>query len=158
MASLSNRPVFAHEKISQTSTDAVHLRQWEVPLGRLLFSLIFIMSGLNHFTSGSIGYAQSQGIPMPAVLVPLTGLMIMLGGLSILLGFKARFGALLIALFLIPVTFTMHAFWNVADPTMAQNQMAHFLKNIGLLGGAILVIFYGAGPVSIDHRGADRKE
>lgn len=152
MATLNDfQRTLGYEKMSQ-ATYSVHARLWTVPIGRFLFSLIFIMSGLNHFSSGTIGYAEGQGIPMPGVLVPITGAMIIVGGLSILFGYKARFGALLIALFLVPVTFTMHAFWNVADPMMAQNQMAHFMKNIAMLGGAVLLMFYGSGPVSMDHR------
>ena len=124
---------------------------WAVPIGRTLFSLIYIFSGINHFSSEMIGYAASQGVPMANFLTPFSGAMAILGGLSILSGFKARYGALLIILFLIPVTFSMHAFWNITDPQMYQMQMVHFMKNISMLGGAILIAFYGAGPMSVDH-------
>src|SRR4051812_35631040 len=83
---------------------------WSVPIGRALYSLIFIVAGFNHFSSGSVSYAVSQGVPMADVLVPISGLMAVIGGASILLGFHARFGAGLILLFLLPVTFLMHDF------------------------------------------------
>jgi putative oxidoreductase len=124
---------------------------WAVPIGRFLFSLIFILSGLNHFASGTISYANNQGIPMADILVPVSGLIAMIGGLSVLTGFHARVGAALILIFLVPVTFLMHNFWAVADPQMAQMQMANFMKNLSIMGGAILVAFYGAGPISIDN-------
>lgn len=127
-----------------------------VPIGRFLFSLIFILSGINHFSSGSIGYAANQGIPMADILVPISGLLAFLGGLSVLLGFHARFGALLLIVFLVPVTLLMHNFWSFTDPEIAQMQMVHFMKNICMLGGAVLIYFYGAGPISLDNRRARR--
>lgn len=125
---------------------------WAVPVGRFLFSLIFVMSGINHFSSGSISYAASTGLPMADILVPVSGIIALVGGLSVLTGFHARVGALLILLFLIPVTFIMHNFWSITDPAMAQMQMTHFMKNLALIGAAILIAFYGAGPVSLDNR------
>jgi putative oxidoreductase len=57
-----------------------------------------------------------------------------------------------LVLFLVPVTFKMHAFWTVPDAMMKQFQMAMFMKNIGLLGGALLITQFGAGPMSLDAR------
>jgi len=119
-------------------------------LGRLLFGLIFIMSSFGHFSSSTIGYAAQHGVPAAHFLVPLAGVMALLGGLSVLFGFKARFGALLLILFLVPVTFTMHNFWAVSDPAARQMQMINFLKNLSMLGGALLISYFGAGPVSVD--------
>lgn len=128
-----------------------------VPVARTFLSLIFIISGLNHFSSGSISYANSHGIPMADVLVPISGLMALIGGISILTGLHARVGAVILAFFLVPVTLLMHDFWNVTDAAMAQNQLIHFLKNISILGGIFLVTFYGSGPWSIDQRERRRK-
>jgi uncharacterized membrane protein YphA (DoxX/SURF4 family) len=61
------------------------------------------------------------------------------GALSVLLGYHARAGAWVLVLFLIPVTLFMHAFWRVADPGPAQLQQVMFLKNVAILGGALLV-------------------
>lgn len=127
-----------------------YVRLFAVPVGRFLFSLIFIISGFTHFTSGAVSYAAQSGVPLPDILVPASGLIAVIGGLSVLFGFHARVGATLLLLFLVPVTFIMHDFWNLSDPLMAQNQMTHFLKNIALIGGACLIAFYGAGPVSVD--------
>ena len=121
-----------------------------VPLGRLLFSAIFFMAGPNHFKSGTIDYAAQAGVPLAKIAVPLSGIIAILGAISILLGWYARVGALLIILFLIPVSFSMHNFWAVHDPQQAQMQMIHFMKNMAMLGGALLIVYHGAGPVSID--------
>ena len=126
-------------------------RLWAVPLGRFLFSLIFISSGLNHFSAGTIEYAANQGVPMANILVPLSGLLALFGGMSILLGYFARFGAMLLILFLVPVTLTMHNFWDISDPAIHQMQMIQFMKNLAILGGVILIAFYGGGPKSVDH-------
>lgn len=121
-----------------------------VLLGRILFSLIFLLSGIHHFSDKTIGYAASQGVPFPSLLVPASGILAMAGALSIILGFKARFGAWLIVLFLVPVTFMMHNFWTVTDIAMKQMQMAMFMKNISMLGGALMIAWFGSGPLSLD--------
>ena len=121
-----------------------------VVLGRFLFALIFLMAGANHFNKQTIGYAASQGVPMASIAVPLSGVLAIAGGLSILLGYRAKVGAWLITLFLIPVSFMMHRFWAVTDPMMAQLQMTMFMKNVSMLGGALLISHFGAGPFSLD--------
>jgi putative oxidoreductase len=123
-----------------------------VPIGRFLFSLIFIISGINHLSGGAIAYAASAGVPFADILVPLSGIMAFLGGISIALGWHARIGALLLFAFLVPITFFMHNFWIYSDQMMMQNQMAHFMKNLCLIGGTMLFAFYGAGPISIDNQ------
>jgi putative oxidoreductase len=124
--------------------------RWAAPLGRLCFSLIFLATAMTHFSPQAIEHAASAGVPYANYLVPLSGVLAVAGGLSILFGLKARFGAWLIVLFLVPVTVAMHAFWNMTDPGAYQMHFVHFLKNVALLGGAFLIAFFGAGPVSID--------
>ena len=123
-----------------------------VVLGRLLFVLIFLMSGPTHFTRPVIGYAASQGVPLASIIVPLSGAIAVVAGLSILVGFRAKLGAWLIAVFLVPVSLMMHKFWTVSDPMMAQLQMILFMKNVSMLGAALLISQFGAGPFSLDAR------
>jgi putative oxidoreductase len=123
-----------------------------VLLGRFLFVAIFLVAGANHFSRQTIAFAASQGVPLASVTVPLSGILALAGGLSILLGYRARLGAWLIALFLVPVTLMMHKFWAIADPMMQQIQMVLFMKNIAILGGALLISQFGAGPLSLDAR------
>jgi len=84
-----------HTHMSFNFTEA-KTRLWAVPIGRLFLSLIFILSGINHFRIETIGYAAGQGIPMANILVPLSGIMALVGGLSILFGYHAKFGAMLL--------------------------------------------------------------
>jgi len=128
------------------------LKRAAVLLGRVLFGLIFILSGLNHFSKDTIAFAASQGVPLASLAVPASGIIALVGGLSILLGYRARIGAWMIVLFLVPVTFAMHKFWGIADAAIAQNQMVHFMKNLSMLGGALLMTQFGSGPLSLDSR------
>jgi len=125
-----------------------------VPLvGRILYSLIFLMSGMTvHFSAQGVQFAEAHGVPAASVLVPLSGILAVLGALSIILGYRAKLGAWLLVLFLVPVTFTMHAFWAITDPMQQSIQMSMFLKNLALLGGALLIAYHGAGPLSLDER------
>ena len=120
-------------------------------VGRLLFVLIFLTAGFNHFSGQTIAFAASQGVPLANVLVPLSGIIALVGSLSILLGYRAKLGAWLIVLFLIGVT-PLHKFWGIADPMMQQMQMVMFMKNVAMLGGALLITQFGSGPWSLDSR------
>ena len=124
-----------------------------VLLGRLFFVLVFVMSGPRHFLSQTIGYAASQGVPLASITVPISGVLALAGGLSVLLGYRAKLGAWLIVLFLVGVTPMMHKFWAVTDPMMQQMQMIMFMKNVSMLGGALLISQLGSGPWSLDARG-----
>ncbi len=121
-----------------------------VLIGRILFSAIFLMASLGHFSQQTIGYAAHQGVPMAGLLVPASGVLSLVGGLSVLTGYRAKFGAWMLVVFLVPVTLTMHNFWAVKDPMMALMQQAMFMKNLAMLGGALLISYFGAGPMSLD--------
>ncbi len=122
-------------------------------LGRLFFALIFVLGGPRHFLSATIAFAASQGVPVASAAVPFSGALAVLGGLSILLGYRAKIGAWFIVLFLLGITPMMHKFWAVSDPMMHQIQFIMFMKNLAMLGGALLITQYGAGPWSLDARG-----
>jgi putative oxidoreductase len=126
-----------------------------VLFGRIFFSLIFLNTIFAHFSEQGINYAASAGVPIPGILVPLSGVIAILGGLSLVFGYKAKAGAWLIVVFLIPVTLWMHNFW-AFEGAEAQTQMINFVKNLSLLGGAFLITYFGAGPLSFDHYLAKR--
>jgi putative oxidoreductase len=77
--------------------------------------------------------------------------MAIVGALSVVVGWNARIGGLLLVLFLLPATFIMHAFWKL-DGAAAQEQFGNFIRNLSLLGAALYVTHFGAGPYSIDAR------
>src|ERR1051326_6761415 len=78
------------------------------PVGRVLFSLIFITASPRHFTHEGIQHAADLGVPLAALMVPLAGVLAIIGGMSIAVGYKTRWGAWLLIAFLVPVTIWMH--------------------------------------------------
>ena len=92
------------------------------------------------------GYAQYKKVPAAKLSVIVSGLMILVGGLYIAFGVYADLGALLIALFLIPAAFLMHAFWKENDATAKQNETIGFFKDLSLAGAALIIFaLVGAG-------------
>ena len=110
-------------------------------IGRVLFALIFLTSGANHLTKleAMTGYAQYKKVPAAKLAVFVSGLMILVGGLYIAFGVYADLGALLIAIFLIPTAFLMHAFWKETDATAKQNEQIAFMKDISMAGAALII-------------------
>lgn len=114
-------------------------------LGRVFLAIIFIIAGWNKLTgfAGTAGYMASKGLPMTEVLLVLTIVIELGGGLMILVGWQARWAALAIFLFLIPVTVIFHPFW--ANP----EEFHSFFKNLAIMGGMAYIVSYGPGPLSI---------
>lgn len=125
-----------------------------IVLGRLLFSAIFIASAPLHFSQAMIDRAASQGVPFASIAVPGFGLLALAGGLSVLLGYRAKLGAWALVIFLLPVTLMMHQFWAAPDQEAMSLHLTMFMKNLSLVGGALLISQFGAGPMSIDARRA----
>lgn len=146
-----------HVEVQRTSVEVqspfrIRALRYAAPIGRALFAAIFVISALGHFSHESVGYAGSQGVPFASILVPLSGLLALAGGLSVMFGYRTRLGAALLVVFLVPVTLMMHRFWGIADPQMAKMQQIMFLKNVSMLGGALLLLYFGAGPFGVDTR------
>ena len=139
-----------------SNTTASLLSGIVVLAGRAFYSQIFLFASFGLFTHPEIAYAAHQGVPLASIAVPLSGAMALLGGLSVLLGYKAKRGAWLLVVFLVPVTLMMHNFWAVKDAAAAQMQIAMFMKNVSMLGGALLISQFGAGPWSLDARRTSR--
>ncbi|HET9626097.1 MAG TPA: DoxX family protein [Kofleriaceae bacterium] len=121
-----------------------------VPVGRVLFALIFVASVVGHFTSAEIAQASAHGVPFAHLLVPLSGILALIGGVSVILGYHAKVGALMLLIFLVPVTLFMHKFWGVPDPQMAMMQKINFMKNAALCGTCLMIMYFGSGPYSLD--------
>lgn len=128
-----------------------HLQQSSALAGRILLALIFIVSGWGKIAgfAGTAGYIASKGMPLPEVMAAGAIAVELLGGIALLVGFKARWAAAAIFLFLIPTTLIFH------NPTgltgqEAQGQMTQLLKNFAIMGGMLMVFAFGAGRYSID--------
>ncbi|WP_455280271.1 DoxX family protein [[Eubacterium] cellulosolvens] len=118
-----------------------------IPLtARILISTIFILAAINKSMDliGSEQYMAAYGIPSPGVLLVLAIIIEMFGALSILLGFNAKWGAIALFLFLIPVTLIFHTEFK------DQIQSIMLLKNLAIMGGLLMIANYGSGPYSLD--------
>lgn len=127
------------------------IRQYSPLVGRILLSLLFLWSGYGKIVgyAGTAGYMNSKGLPMVDVLLVLSIIIELGGALMIILGWKARWAAAALFVWMIPVTLVFHNFWAVpAD--QAQMQMAHFLKNLSIMGGLLLLHGFGSGSPSVD--------
>ena len=70
-------------------------------------------------------------------------------GAALILGIGTRYAALLCALFLIIATALAHRYWEYPAAQIG-NQYNHFLKNLAILGGALILFVTGPGRFSID--------
>jgi putative oxidoreductase len=120
--------------------------------GRILLALIFLWSGVDkvvHF-SGALGYVANAGLPFPDVLLALSIVLELGGGLALMLGWKARWAAMLIFLYLIPVTAIFHN--PIGAGAHAQEQLIHLMKNLSIMGGMLTLVAFGPGAWSIERR------
>ena len=119
--------------------------------GRLLLGLPFAMSGLGKLAAigPTTDIIRAAGLPLPSLALALSVAVELGGGLLLVAGFRARIVAGALALFALATAVSFHS--NFAD----QNQMIHFLKNVMMAGGLLQIVAFGAGPLSIDNRGAN---
>lgn len=129
----------------KNQTDALAL------VGRILLGVIFVLSGFQKLTgfSGLATAIAGKGLPMPQVLAGLSVAIELGAGLLLVVGLKARWAALLLFLFTIPITLTFHNFWAMDGVQAAMNEI-HFLKNLAIMGGMLMVAAFGPGRYSVD--------
>lgn len=110
-------------------------------LSRVLFALVIGYLALGNLLDleSSVGYAKSKGAPLATISVPLGSLGLIAGALAILTGVYPALGALAVIAFLVPITVIMHDFWTMEGQDR-QNERIHFLKNIGLIGSALVFL------------------
>ena len=93
---------------------------------------------------------EKVGVPAPQLMLSGAISFLIVGSLSVALGFKARWGASLLLVFLVLATYYFHAFWLLEGPEQ-QAQMIQFMKNLSLVGAMLMVIANGSGPMSLDN-------
>jgi len=120
-------------------------------IGRIIFGLMFLMFAANHFMQVEMmtGYAASKNVPAPKLAVIGGGVLLLIGALTILTGFQPLIGVIALAIFLVPVSFTMHDFWAVEDEQMKMNEMVNFMKNMALLGAVLMFVAIQQWPYSL---------
>lgn len=115
-------------------------------IGRILFGLMFLLSGINHLTKSEamVGYAQFKKVPAAKLSVALSGILFTLGALSVILGVYADLGALVLAVLVLVTALKMHDFWAQSDAQSKQTEMIGFLKNVSMGGGALFLFAVAA--------------
>jgi putative oxidoreductase len=123
-------------------------------LGRNLLAAVFVLSGINKLGNfaGTAAFMSSAGLPLAELLLVTTIAIELVCGLMLVIGWQTRFAALVLLLFMIPVTAIFHNPWAATDAALAQQQMIHFLKNIAIMGGLLNVLAFGAGSYSVEAR------
>jgi putative oxidoreductase len=111
-------------------------------IGRILFGGFFLYNGINHLMhrKDMAPYTASKGVPNAELAVTATAIPLIIGGTSMLLGVKPKLGAIAILGFLAGVSPIMHDFWRNEDPNERMNNMASFMKNLALAGGALALL------------------
>jgi putative oxidoreductase len=124
------------------------LKGFGILIGRILLVLIFLQAGIGKIENfeGTAQVMASHGIA-PYTNFFLVGAIFfeLAGSITVILGYFARFGAVLLLIFLIPTTIIFHT--NFAE----QGQMIHFMKNVSMFGGFLVLFAVGAGRFSLDY-------
>jgi putative oxidoreductase len=128
-------------------------------IGRVLLSVVFIVFGYLQFTNignyianpAVVKAAATSGILSPTVIAYLVAAIDLFGGLLILVGYQTRWAAVVLIAFIVLTFIFAHNFWTMEGAARAANQ-AHFYKNLGLIGGLLLLIAAGPGRYSLDQR------
>ena len=125
-------------------------------LGRILVAAVFVLSGVNKMGNfaGTAAFMTSAGLPMAELLLVPTIAIEIVCGLMLVVGWQTRAAALVLLLFMVPVTAVFHNPWAATDAAMAQQQMIHFLKNLAIMGGLLNLLAFGAGSYSLESRKA----
>lgn len=134
--------------MTETDFAAPGTRDFVATGGRILLATIFVLSGINKLSdpAATAAYIASVGLPLPVLGAWAAILVELLGGLALIIGWRVRAVAALLAIFSLVTALFFHA--QFAD----QNQMIHFLKNLGLAGGLLQVVAFGGGRFSLDRK------
>jgi putative oxidoreductase len=111
-------------------------------LGRLFLAWIFISGGASVFANpdGRASKVAAAGIPKARQSTILNSFVMIVAGSLLGLDIAPKLSALALVGSLIPTTLVGHPFWNEENPANRAGQHAHFLKNLGLIGGLLTVL------------------
>jgi putative oxidoreductase len=127
---------------------------WGVLFGRILVAAIFLQSGIDKLLNfdKTVKLMASKAIPLPEILLVPTIAILITCGVMLLVGWKARWAALALIMFMIPTTLIFHGFWTYPEAQYV-NQFHHFFKNITIIGTLFILMGMGSGGMSIDKPG-----
>ncbi len=137
---------------ARTSAPPSTLKNVSELAGRILLSVLFLLSGVGKIGAyaGTAAYMSSAAVP--GALLPVVIAVEILGAIAIILGWRTRVAALLLAGYSLLTALIFHS--NFAN----QIEMIMFLKNVSIAGGLLLLAANGAGALSLDRRLAKDRE
>jgi putative oxidoreductase len=120
-------------------------------VGRVLIAAIFLNAGVRKLLgfAGTVGYFTKLGFPAPELFAVLAIVIEVGGSILLIIGWKTRWVAWLLALFVLIAALAAHRFWQF-DAAQYANQMNHFMKNLAIIGGLLFVASFGPGSASVD--------
>lgn len=124
--------------------------QYAPLLGRILIGQIFLLAGIakiGSFSQVAAGMA-AKGLPVSQLLLVITIIIEIGGGLMIILGWRAKLAAVVLFLWMIPVTLTYHNFWTMTGAQAYVNQIM-FQKNLAMMGAMLFILVFGPGRYSL---------
>lgn len=120
--------------------------------GRIGISLIFLLAGANKLMNFD-AYQKlltEKGFQYIPFVIFAAAVVEIIGAISLILGWKTRWGAILLLLFIVPTTLIFHNFWDFVEPAVRELQMIMFFKNLAIIGGLLYILSFSAGGISID--------
>jgi putative oxidoreductase len=112
-------------------------------VGRVGLAAMFITGGADAMLEPGPRTAKAAelGVPLdPELAVRINGAAMLAAGVALALGLWPRLAAGVLAGTLVPTTLAGHPYWRLDDPAVRRQQRTHFYKNVGLFGGALLVL------------------
>lgn len=123
------------------------VREGLLPLvARLLIVSEFLvaLNGKIFGWQGQAAYMASHGMRFVGPLLGAALAIELLGSICLITGFQARRAAAVMAVYLTIVSFQLHDFWNMPAMAAGMNQ-TEFFKNLGMIGGLLMITAYGPG-------------
>jgi len=139
------------ESVSKTRALPAWLLDGLLPLAaRFALSAEFVIAALGKATgwSGQEDYMASHGMTMVAPLLGAALVIEAVGTACLVTGFKAREAAAIMCVYLGIVSVELHDFWNLTGIAAGANE-THFFKNLGMMGGLLMIAAYGPGRWSV---------
>ena len=122
-------------------------------VGRILIAILFIPAGWGKIAgfSGTVGYIASKGVPLPEVCAALAIAAELGLGIALAVGFKTRWAALGLAIFVAVITPLFHNYWAVPEAQVMMQKL-NFFKNYAIVGGLLALAAFGGGAFSLEGR------
>jgi putative oxidoreductase len=147
---------YSHSEVTVTASPNVRaaagVNDAMLAVGRILMAIIFVMSGLEKVMdlTGTAAAIGGKGLPYPDVLAIVTAVLELGGGLLIIVGWQTRLIALALAIFSAVAAYFFHDFWHYPPGVENTNNMIHFMKNVSMIGGFLVLCAVGGGRYSLD--------